>query len=210
MPKFSKKAYVRPEVLVKYMEENDVTKTGLSRMLGFNTNFVNDILRRRTCGYPTAQKVCEMLGIKEYEFIDHIRDFSTGDVTKIENVVVKEIDNIENSLCDLPFTNEDWLVPRKQDVQISKWIIGDRNTIKIIFTEDALKRLNSEYVRIAIKNGRVYFVRSYESDDSKYVMSKNGITVTDSRCVKRIEEYIGKYDMKYNDMFDIFYLEGDE
>ena len=30
----------------------------------------------------------------------------------------------------------------------------------------------------------------------------------ESGCVKRIEKYIGKYDLKYNELFNIFYVEG--
>lgn len=212
MPRFRMKAYVKPEVVMDFIEKNGFTKSQLSTLLGFNANFVNDLIKRRSCGYPSAQTVCKELNIPEYEFIESIYDRRTGKSYEVGEVEEKVQEQKETKLQfqDYPFSEEDYLVPKKPDVVISTLIVGNRRTVKITFSTEAKNRLDRLYVRIAIRDDKIFFIGTNESDEAKYVVSDaiKGISIIDDGCVKRIEKYIGKYDLKYNELFNIFYVEG--
>lgn len=213
MPKFRYTAYLNTEMFSNYMKENSFTKQDMNTLLGYR-NLVSDIFRRGYVGLPTALNICKQLDFEPNEFIDHCLETKTGkrfDLSEIEETEEEEkVEEMHTEFNGLPFTEEDFLVPKKPDVTITNWVVGDRKTTKITFTDNALKRLNAKYVRIAIKNDNIFFISTSEDDDSKYVVSDNlkGINITDDSCVKRMEKYLGKYELKFNELFGIYYVEG--
>lgn len=191
---------VRVDLLDDYLRRNHLSDSAFSRMLGHSISFVSHIRRRGTCSNSEIKTIAQAIGVSLEEFV-------IGRENKEMNYnVIEEEDN--TTLMDLPFSNLDFIVPKSPDLVISERVATEgRSVIRFTFTEDAMKRMEWNQIRVGVKDKMVFFVKAHAKDEGKFDMSEplKGFSVIDKPSINRLKPYIGKYYLDYDEKWNFFF-----
>lgn len=186
--------------LYAWMKKKMITKSKLSAMLGHATNYINDCEARGRINDDVWDAILQSMSA------DEVKEIKTMDMLSFN-------ERAEKTVYDLPFSDKDYITPRRADVDCTIWQPANgKQAFKFNFTPECFKRIDTHFIRLAEKNGRVYFIPSakgvtgcFEATD----LAKGGamISIDQEECIERLKKYIGAHRVEFDDILEVFYME---
>lgn len=87
---------------------------------------------------------------------------------------------------------------------------ADRKRLTFVFRDKLYENFNSRYITFAVMKDRIYF-KSVEAVEGYAIVIKGlsgyvQVTVTPDE-LKQFESFIGDYSLKYDDFYELYYVE---
>lgn len=186
--------------LYAWMKKKKITKTRLSATLGHATNYINDCEIRGKINDDTWEMILQSMAA------DEVKETKTMDMLGYN-------EREKKTVYDLPFSDKDYITPRTPDVDCTVWKQSNgKETFKMTFTAQCFKRIDTHFVRLAEKNGRLFIVPSAKGIEGCFEatdIAKGGaiISIDQEECVERLKPYLGAHRVDFEDVLEVFYIE---
>lgn len=120
----------------------------------------------------------------------------------IQEVRQERLDSIEW------VTKKQTAVKSESDISITKVKNSGSWAINVIFRNETWKKFGGEYISLGVYKGRLYF----KPDENGYKISFSTVSkcknrTLSSRKTDLFDSFIGSYDLKYDDLLELFYIE---